>query len=313
MNPTRQYLTFLWISCWILFGCESTKQDKNSTVLTPYLPTQARILTPFPYDLSHPQKQFDLNDSLKEVSGLAWLGANQLGMIQDEEGLLFCFDILQEKLVNVEEFGPRGDYEGIACDDSIVYTLESNGRIRRFVLGQEAEATRHAADIPIGSDAEGLEWDAKQRLLLIACKEPAQKGKAGKPLRQIYAFDPQADTTSAKPAYVFALPQLAAFGQQHPELILSKFDPEKKRSFMPSGIAIHPLTQDVYVLTATGRALMVVDTSQTLRALQALPKELYPQPEGICFGLDGTLYLSTEGKSKSARLYVLPYTPPITN
>ncbi|MEZ4920954.1 MAG: SdiA-regulated domain-containing protein [Saprospiraceae bacterium] len=74
--------------------------------------------------------------------------------------------------------------------------------------------------------------------------------------------------------------------------------PEDKPNYLsPSGVAIHPLTQDVYVLSSAKKRLVVLDyNSGAIKYATRISKELLPQPEGICFDPAGNLFISSEAK-----------------
>jgi uncharacterized protein YjiK len=72
----------------------------------------------------------------------------------------------------------------------------------------------------------------------------------------------------------------------------------EKIKFYPSAIAVHPVTHDVYILSTKDTKCMAVFThSGELKYVSTISADLMPQPEGICFSPDGTLYISTEGKA----------------
>lgn len=74
---------------------------------------------------------------------------------------------------------------------------------------------------------------------------------------------------------------------------------------MPSGIAVHPVTGEFYIISAVGNILMVVNRNNEIVHLEKLIPKLYKQPEGICFSPDGkTLYISNEGKQKQANILI---------
>ncbi len=81
------------------------------------------------------------------------------------------------------------------------------------------------------------------------------------------------------------------------------FDPNKKGSFKPSAIAVHPQTGDIYVVASVGKALLVYSREGLLLHVKSLDPDLFPQPEGMCFGRDGTLYIAHEGAGKQARVH----------
>ena len=77
-----------------------------------------------------------------------------------------------------------------------------------------------------------------------------------------------------------------------------KKDPKLAKLFQPSGIAIHPQTQETYLLSAASPLLAIYTPQGQLKAAYALPEQLLPKAEGICFSPQGHLYIATEAKDK---------------
>jgi uncharacterized protein YjiK len=78
----------------------------------------------------------------------------------------------------------------------------------------------------------------------------------------------------------------------------------------PSAIAIHPITEQLFITSSVGKVLMVLNPDGRIDHLQRLDKKLYAQPEGMTFDSDGTLYISTE-KKKSASALSDGYAPEV--
>jgi len=85
--------------------------------------------------------------------------------------------------------------------------------------------------------------------------------------------------------------------------LLPYLDQEKHHYFSPSGIAVHPITGDVYVLSTALKRLVVLDyTTGKIRYAVRLDKKVLPQPEGIAFDSEGNLFLASEGKKGEGML-----------
>ena len=70
-----------------------------------------------------------------------------------------------------------------------------------------------------------------------------------------------------------------------------------KIKFNPSAIAVHPETNDIYILsTRDTKCMAVFSRDGKLKSFQLIDEDLMPQPEGICFSPEGVLYISSEGK-----------------
>ena len=66
------------------------------------------------YELSSPDQRFTMPSSLEEISGISWAGVGKLACIQDEKGIIFCYNLDEEKVVSEVKFGKDGDYEDIS-------------------------------------------------------------------------------------------------------------------------------------------------------------------------------------------------------
>ena len=79
------------------------------------------------------------------------------------------------------------------------------------------------------------------------------------------------------------------------------------KDFKPSGVAFHPKTGEVYLLSAAGHKLLILSRSGVpLKSIELNPL-IFLQPEGISFMPDGTLYIASEGDGGSG--YILKFTP----
>jgi len=80
------------------------------------------------------------------------------------------------------------------------------------------------------------------------------------------------------------------------------------KDFAPSGIAIHPLSKEYYLISARGSTLVILDTNRQFKDLIFLNDKSNKQPEGICFDGQSNLYISTEGHGLSAKIFKFNYT-----
>jgi len=252
----------------------------------------------FDYDLSKPKKTIELPSFLNEVSGVSLCETQEvIWAVQDERGVIFKLDIENGAVIDSLPFWKKGDYEGIEIVGDNMYVLKSSGTIYKVQLtGKDSlsiEKFNHHLEKE--DDAEGLGYDQKKQQLLIACKN----GKNGE--RKIYPFDIQLDSLFEEPRFIISKKEAMAYLSAHPELkkwkkLHKKF--KDKLEFAPSGVAVHPKTQDIYVLSSQGKTLVVLHADGQIAHMEKLEKEIHPQPEGICFDQEGNLFISNEGKEK---------------
>lgn len=250
-------------------------------------------LQPLGYDLKNPSAFFDLPKDLREISGITYYRDGLIAAVQDERGDLFLIDSKTGKVRERRLFGENGDYEDIAFVDGQFYVLRSDGTVFVFkyeqtfapgsmIMGGERSTKVLKIGVPDGSDVEGLGYDKKTDRLLLAIKDI--EGGEDPDKRYVYFYD---------------------FGRKvsWKGLVIS---PQKLRlearltgeaaAFFPSSVAVHPQTNDVYLLAAKGHKLLRLDRQGIIRSVAWLDPNQFPQPEGLCFAPDGTLFISSEGK-----------------
>ena len=165
------------------------------------------------------------------------------------------------------------------------------------------------------NDVEGLAFNPENNRLLIGCKGKIAEGEDADSAtkKAIYEFDLDGMAMLNKPCYLLTLPSIQNYlkhqdKHDHLDKFLKTFaEGEKELKFSPSGIAIHPVTKNIYVTSSKGKMLLVLDQKGKILHLEKLKKKIHRQPEGICFDTDGTLYIANEGKDDKALVYKFLY------
>ena len=264
-------------------GCGDGKTPAASTP-NPTVPDSTVI----PYNLNQPDAAFALPPELLEISGLATIDSTRLAAVQDERGVIYVLDRETAQILSEGRFRGNGDYEGIEVVDDFAWMLRSDGFLysAEEIVQPDTESARYDLDLHANCDAEGLALDERAHRLLIVCKENPGRGLGRS--RAIYAFDLLTLRRFEAPVYLIDRQQLDVHGNL----------------FKPSALAIHPRSGYVYVLSSVRKMLIVIDPDHPgqIREMRALPERLFPQPEGLTFFPDGTLFIANEGVNGPATL-----------
>ena len=259
----------------------------------------------FSYNLEQPEAVWQLPAELREISGLAFSGDSTLAAVQDEDAKIYLLSSSSGKLLNVYNFGKKGDYEGITMVGSTAWAVKSNGELFRVEQFSEARpvVTKYTTPLSAANNVEGLVYDRETNSLLLACKgKPGLKnGEKYEGFKAIYSFGLDELKLNTTPKYLIDLSVIEAFRSQG--TIREFYIKTTKKSglisdalfFEPSGIAIHPQNNHLYVISHTAKLLLVLNREGEIIHIQRLDPSLFNQPEGICFSPDGTLFISNEG------------------
>lgn len=251
------------------------------------------------YELDKPDAVWNLPLVLEEISGLTFSPDERwLLAVQDEWGDVYGLDPQTGRLDTAWRFVGKGDFEGIAMADSVLFLLRSDGSLFTSVWadGPRDEARRLKTQMPKRSDLEGLAWDPVRGQLLLAVKdEPGESRRKG-----FYLFDPvKGERDSLLLGFdkaTFREVVMRDLKGSPRKRLLKWLDKRPEFHLGPSGIAIHPLNGEVYMLSSRGNVMMKLSRGGDLLKVHALDKKKFPQPEGITFNKAGDLYIANEGQ-----------------
>ena len=170
-----------------------------------------------------------------------------------------------------------------------IYALWSHASVFKiWNWRSKIQAKEYSTFLDKKNNTEGLAYDPVSGDLLIACKNESGNEDEKKTTKAVYEFDVKKDELKADP---FLLVEQKDF---------KKFIADKVE-FFPSGITVHPVSHDIYIISTRGnKCIACYSHSGQLKSFEYLDKDLLPQPEGICFDASGNLYISTEGKHGEA-------------
>jgi uncharacterized protein YjiK len=240
---------------------------------------------------------WELPVELNEISGMVWVGNNTLACIQDEDGKLFIYDLTDKAISEEIPFAGKGDYEGIALYKDDMYVMQSDGllfEIKNWNTTNKIVST-HKTGFQDANNMESLAYSALDSSLLTIPKDRDSKDDF-KGIYTIPLSSKKADTNT--PAYKIEMNAKAL-----------KIYRDKKlfKTFNPSEIAVHPKTNDIYVLEGKNPKLLILDANGTLKSVYKLDEINFPQPEGMTFSEEGDLYISNEAANGTATIHLVEF------
>ncbi len=262
--------------------------------------------TTFNYNLDTPDVQNVLPDILNEVSGLTDIDSSHVACVQDELGTIFIYNFISGKIVSQHLFDTYGDFEGLTYTGEAIFILRSDGRLTEWNDFKSDLANIKHYKLPLlTANNEGLCYDKKHNRILIAAKStPLDHDKKSE--RFIYSFDISKKTLLEKPLYSLNTGQLAIKAQKFniPTYSTTKKGKKKPFNFRPSSLAVHPLSDDIYIISATDKLLLVINRKGEVIQMKELESERFTKAEGITFLHDGTMIITNEAAGKVPTLLV---------
>lgn len=266
------------------------------------------------YAFDHPTRVDTLPQVLAEASGLTDVSNTEVAIVQDEQGVIFVYDLNARSITKQVPFGPPGDYEGLTRLGDSMFVLASDGTL---ITVNDWRGTprveRRSLDLPT-SDNEGLGYDPFGDRLLVTPKSRWQSGKANKHLRAVFALDLKSRKLDAQPALLMDVNRLVDYANAHDRALPEKAKNGKHRvalRFMPASIAVHPKSHELFVVSAIDHVLAAFDREGNVTGYARLDPARYRQPEGMTFLADGTLVIANEAAGAEPELIQVRPTSPV--
>jgi WD40 repeat protein len=240
-------------------------------------------------------RKWDMPVELNEISGISWISENKIACVQDEDGIIYIYNLSTSLVEHQTNFSKAGDYEGLVVVDSTAYVLESNGEIFEVenFMSSNFTVKSFKTFFTGKNNMESLGLDLKNKRLLLTSKN---KDPQGNDFKGIYAFDLVTKTVSKNPVSKISLTDPIFKVRDVDD------DADKTPSFSPSDIDINPANGDIYVLQSKAPQVLIMDSLSKPKIIHNFHSDAFPQPEGITFSPEGTLYISNEGKNGTANI-----------
>ncbi|SKB85644.1 Uncharacterized protein YjiK [Salegentibacter salinarum] len=235
--------------------------------------------------------EWQLPKELDEVSGIDWLGDNKLACIQDEDGMIFIFNLETSKVEKSVEFAGAGDYEDIRIVGTTAFVLRSDGEIfevRDFLSGNSKTKT-YSNFLTQKQNLESLAWDKNNKRLLLAIKDKEPKDDNYK---GVYQFSLTDKELQEKPLYRLNME----------DSLLRQRETKLNKKLQPSALSIHPGNSNFYILDGRAPQLIIANSKMKFKKRYALHKDDFEQAEGLTFSENGRLFISNEGKGGKANI-----------
>lgn len=289
---------FLILSCLILFSCGNPTERG---VKAP----DVRNVNPIGYDLSSPDKTMILPPVLLEISGITVIDSTSVACVQDENGMVFIFDMVKNEISDHFIFHYPGDYEGIARVDGSFYVLRSDGTLFKTRNDKSSVFTQQIGS-PVGPPAnyEGLCYDHRNHRLLIVPKNNPERGPGDDKKHPVYGHDLRTGKQQGEEVFEFDLPAITRLASENGIKVPYE---AKEISLRVSDIGIHPQTNMLYVISALNRMLFIFDEDGTVNYIEELNPDLFNMPEGISFLDNGDMLISNEGRTNPPTILLFKY------
>jgi uncharacterized protein YjiK len=238
------------------------------------------------------ERAFQLDASLREISGLAPAGPRSVFAHNDEFAIVHEIDIDSGAIIRSFAFGKptaSGDFEGIARVGDEIWLVTSDGRLLEGKIRKHGKRTRfNMYDTGVGKycEVEGLAAAPDPDSFFLLCKKLLDDDANDLRIYQWSLTDRFAD-----PQPVVNAPSASLV----PAADAAGFHPADLFRLANSG--------NFWILNASGSLLEITAAGAFIRYIP-LDRSLHPQAEGLAFLPDGEVAIADEGKKREGVLAI---------
>ncbi len=237
-------------------------------------------------------RKWILPNALDEISGIVWIGNDRLACIEDDDGILFIYDLKKSEIISQQEFTGSGDFEAITVLDSAFWVSESNGKLYKLPLNKPISpenTTIYNTGFEYRNNIEGLTATSDGKLL-ISVKDHnlhPESDEQDENSKAVYSYDPETRRLDLQPVFRINISD-TIFRKVHTH--------EDFRKWRPTDMQFHPNTGELYMIDSEIPKVLILNKEGRIKKLHLLDPAEFFQPEGICFSPSGRVFISNEGK-----------------
>lgn len=247
------------------------------------------------FDLQHPNSVQTLPMGIQPFSDVALLDSTHLLGLNQESGMMFVYDLNDYSVVPFLSWDMESKIRNISTLDSTLLLVDDAKHIH-FLSSPYDSSSLTTLNL------ENEQFDPTSvcyhketnRLFLIASNEERTEGYSNS---SIYAYNLNQRKLNAQPLFSISGEDIEAFAIQNnlmiPRSDLSIMDDTlESMNFTPTAIAVHPKTNEIYILSGSDHSLVVFNQFGEIVNFTTLDKNTFSHPSAMTFKKNGDLVIT---------------------
>ena len=247
------------------------------------------------FDLQHPNSVQTLPMGIQPFSDVTLFDSTHLIGLDGKNGSLFMYDMVANSVSPFLSWDLGAKICNISTMDSTLLLVDDAKHIH-FLHSPYDEASLKTLNL----DNEQFEATSvcihqeSHRLFLMTSNEERTEGYSSS---SVYAYNLNQQKLNAQPLFSISGEDIEAFAIQNkliaPHSDLSIIDDTlESMNFTPSAIAVHPKTNEIYVLSRGDHSLVVFNQFGEIVNFTSLDKTTFSNPSAMTFKKNGDLVIT---------------------
>ena len=248
------------------------------------------------FDLGHPNAIHHLPMGITPFSDVAMLDSTQMLGLDQEAGNLFLFDLNENTITSQLSLGET-KFTDMAMVDSTVVLLDASNQVHFLLPPYDSLSFETAEKIDEDIVVNGAcLHNSTKRLFFLG--EAIEKGE-GLFTSSIYTYNLHHRKMNETTLFDVNTSDIETFASENnitlPVINVNALgDSISGLQFVPSAIAVHPKTNEIYILSSGDKSLVVYDQFGKVVNFTFLDPNVFTAPTGLTFLSNGDLLISNK-------------------
>ena len=247
------------------------------------------------FDLIHPNSVQTLPMGVQPFSDITLLDSTHLIGLDHQSGSLFVYDMDANSVAPFLPWDLGSRICNISTVDSTLLLVDDAKHIHFLASPYDSSSlTTLNLENELFEATSICVHQESHRLYMIAANEERTEGYSNS---SVYAYNLNQHKLNAQPLFSISAEDVEAFAIQnnliapHTDLSFME-DSNQTMDFIPSAIAVHPKTNEIYVLSQADRTLVVFNQFGEIVNFTSLNKTTFSNPSAMTFKKNGDLVIT---------------------
>jgi len=247
------------------------------------------------FDLANPSEVNSLPMGISSFSDVAVLDSTHLVCIEPLNGNVVLFDLQRNAISSQLSLGSDYRFVDVSRMDSTLILIDSESKVHFLLPPYDSTSFVSSDETKENFSTSGICFhQSTKRLFLLSEVQEKEEGQFSSFL---YAFNLNKHKLTEEPLFeinssdveTFALNNNLSFPRNG---ITNEGDALEALNFNPTAVAVHPKTNEIYILSSADRSLVVFNQFGEVVNFTILDARLFSIPTGLTFQDNGDLLIT---------------------
>ncbi len=247
------------------------------------------------FDLIHPTEVNLLPMGVSSFSDLTSMDSTHLVGIEPNSGDVVFLDLIDYSISSKLSLGSDHKFVAVSKIDSTLILMDSESKVYFLLPPYDVNSFASSINTKENFNSVGIcLHQSTKRLFLISEVQEKEEGQFSSFL---YAFNLNRNQLKDEPIFEINSTDIETFALNNNlslpiTFVTNSGDTIQGLDFNPSAIAVHPKTNEIYILSSTDRSLIVYNQFGEIVNYTTLDSSIFPKPTGMTFQENGDLLIS---------------------